>query len=305
MIVLDDADVRRLLAPAAAIAAVRESLAAQHVGRLIAPARLRADLGGGDLMFTVGRLKGAGYGFRVYDTMPTPDADQITVVYDDNSGRLTGAVTGEFLGAARTGAIGAVAVDVLARPDAGTLALIGSGTQAWAQLWAIRAVRALREVRVYSRDEAHRETFAQRAADELGLPAVAVGDPAAALAGADIVVLATSSRRPVIESGWVAEAGVHVTTLGPKLTTGHECPVDLAERADVILTDSLAQLGAYQAPFFLGAVTQERIGALSAAVAGEGPRRTSPDQTTLFCSVGLAGTDVAVAAAVLRTAAGS
>jgi alanine dehydrogenase len=303
MIVLDDAGARRLLDPPAAIAAVRESLAAQPAGRLIAPARLRADLGGGDLLFTVGRLKGTGYGFRVYDTMPTPDDDQITVVYDDNSGRLAGAVTGEFLGAARTGAIGAVAVDVLARPDASTLALIGSGRQAWTQLWAIRAVRALREVRVYSRDEAHRETFAQRAAGELGLAVAAAGDPAAALAGADIVVLATSSKRPVIESGWIAEAGVHVTTLGPKLATGQECPADLAERADVILTDSLAQLGAYPAPFFLGGATRERIGALSAAAAGDGPRRTSPDQTTLFCSVGLAGTDVAVAAAALRAAA--
>jgi ornithine cyclodeaminase len=304
VLVLDDGKVRQLLESAAAIAAVRDSLAAQHAGRLIAPARLHADLGDGDLLFTVGRLAGTSYGFRVYDTMPTVESDQVTVVYDDVSGRLAGVVTGEFLGAARTGAIGAVAVDVLARPDAGTLALIGSGSQAWTQLWAIRAVRALREVRVYSRDVAHRETFAQRARTELGLPAVAVGDPATALAGADVVVLATSSATPVIESGWIAEAGVHVTTLGPKLTNGHECPPDLAERADVILTDSLAQLGAYRAPFFLSAVTQQRIGALSAAVAAAGPRRASPDQTTLFCSVGLAGTDVAVAAAVLCAAAG-
>lgn len=304
MLVLDDADTRRLLDPATAVAAVRESLAGHHTGRLFAPPRLLAGLGGGDLLFTAGRLAGTGYGFRAYDTMPTAESDQITVVYDESSGRLAGAVTGEFLGAARTGAIGAVAVDVLARPDAGILALIGSGTQAWTQVWAIRSVRPLREVRVYSPDAGHREKFAQRAADELGLSAIAVADPAEALAGADIVVLATNSKTPVIESGWVAGTGVHVTTLGPKLKTGHECPVELAERAGVILTDSLAQLGAYRQPFFLDGVIQQRIGALGAVVAGEGPGRASPDQLTLFCSVGLAGTDVAVAAAVLRTAGG-
>lgn len=302
MLVLDDADTRRLLNPAAAVAAVRESLAGHHTGRLAAPPRLVADLGGGDLLFTAGRLAGTGYGFRAYDTMPTTESDQITVVYDESTGRLAGAVTGEFLGAARTGAIGAVAVDVLARPDAGILALIGSGSQAWTQAWAIRAVRPLREVRVYSRDALHRQGFAQRAADELGLPAVAVADRSAALAGADIVVLATNSKRPVIEAGWVAEAGVHVTTLGPKLASGHECPLELAERADVILTDSPAQLGAYRQPFFLDAAIQQRIGALGAATAGQGHGRTSPDQLTLFCSVGLAGTDVAVAAALLRAA---
>jgi ornithine cyclodeaminase len=304
VIVLDDADVRRLLEPATAVAAVRDSLIAHHAGGLIAPARLLAGLGGGDLVFTAGRLKGTGYGFRAYDTMPTTGSDQITVVYEESSGRLAGAITGDYLGAARTGAIGAVAVDVLARPDAGILALIGSGTQAWTQAWAIRAVRPLREVRVYSRDPGRRSAFAQRAADELGLPATAVADPAAALAGADIVVLATSSRTPVIQAEWVGVAGVHVSTLGPKLAGAHECPVELAGRSDVILTDSPAQLGAYRQPFFLDAATRERIGALGAAAAGQGQRRTSLDQVTLFCSVGLAGTEVAVAAALLDAAAG-
>jgi ornithine cyclodeaminase/alanine dehydrogenase-like protein (mu-crystallin family) len=302
MLVLDDADTRRLLDPATAIAAVRESLFGHHTGRLIAPPRLLAGLGGGDLAFTAGRLAGTGYGFRAYDTMPTTESDQITVVYDEGSGRLAGVITGEFLGAARTGAIGAVAVDVLARPDAGVLALIGSGRQAWTQAWAIRAVRVLRELRVYSRDAQHRDKFAQRASDELGLPAIAVADQAAALDGADIVVLATNSTTPVIEAGWAAGAGTHITTLGPKQSGAHECPVELAGRADVILTDSPAQLDAYPRPFFLDAATRERIGPLGAAAAGEGQGRTSRDQVTLFCSVGLAGTDVAVAAALLRAA---
>jgi alanine dehydrogenase len=301
VLLLEDAEVRRLLDPATAIAAVRESLIAHHTGGLTAPPRLRASLGDGDLIFTVGRLAGTGYGFRVYGTVPSDLDDQLTVVYDDATGRIEGAISGDFLGAARTGAIGAVAVDVLARPDAGTLGLIGTGRQAWTQLWAIRAVRSLREVRVYGRDAARREAFARRAHAELGLPAASVADPEMAVAGADIVVLATSSGTPVIEAGWVV-AGAHVSTLGPKQTGAHECPVGLAERAGLILSDSLAQLDAYPEPFFLAGTTRDRMGALGAAVAGAGPARQSADEISLFCSVGLAGTEVAVAAALLRSA---
>jgi alanine dehydrogenase len=301
VIVLDDADGQRLLDPADAVAAVRACLIAEQDGGLAAPPRLRAPLGGGDLVFTAGRLAGTAYGFRAYDTMPASEGDQITVVFDDATGRVAGAVTGAYLGAARTGAIGAVAVDVLARPEAAVLGLIGAGRQAWAQLWAISAVRSLREVRVYGRDPGRRAAFARRAGEELGLPAAAAPGPREAVDGADIVILATSSSAPVIEAGWV-RAGAHVTTLGPKLASAHECPAELAARADLIVTDSLPQLDAYPEPFFLDAA-RARMGALGAVVAGAGPARTSSDQITLFCSVGLAGTEVAVAAALLRAAA--
>lgn len=304
MLVLEDDDVQRLLEPAAAVAAVRESLIAHQSGALSAPPRLRAPLGDrGDLIFTAGRLAGTGYGFRVYlmtssATGNRPGGDQLTAVFDDATGELTGAVIGDFLGAARTGAIGAVAVDVLARPEAGTLGLIGSGHQAWTQLWAIRAVRQLRAVRVYSRDPAGRDAFARRATAELGVHAASVETAGAAVEGADIVILATTSGQPVIEADWVAP-GTHVTTLGPKTASAHECPAELADRAGVILTDSAAQLGASPEPPFLSGAAEQRVGELGAAVAG-GEHREDGDQITLFLSVGLAGTEVAVAAGLLR-----
>jgi alanine dehydrogenase len=304
VLVLEDADVQRLLEPTAAIAAVRESLIAHHTGALTAPPRLHAPLGDGDLIFTAGRLTGTGYGFRVYRMTSSASGDrlmgdQLTVVYDDATGKLNGVITGAFLGAARTGAIGAVAVGVLARPEAGTVGLIGSGRQAWTQLWAIHAVRPLRAVRVYSPNPAGRDAFASRATAELGVPAAGAETAAAAVDGADIVVLATTSRQPVIEAGWIAP-GTHVTTLGPKMASAHECPPDLADRADVILTDSPAQLEASYEPLFLSGAAKERIGDLGASVAGAGPRRQASDQITLFLSVGLAGTEVGVAAGLLR-----
>jgi ornithine cyclodeaminase len=241
--------------------------------------------------------------------MPTTDGDQLTVVFDDQTGRVQGIIRGPLLGAARTGAIGAVAVDVLASPDAGSMGLIGTGRQAFSQLWAIRAVRELRDVRVFGRDAARRDAFAGRARAELGLGVTGVADPRDAVADADIVVLATSSRTPVIESGWV-RPGAHVTTLGPKDASAHECPADLAERAGIILTDSLAQVDGYPRPFFLQGALRQRMGSLGEWVAGAGKaastgrERERTDQVTLFCSVGLAGTEVAVAAALLRGAPG-
>ncbi len=305
MIVLDDAAVRRSISPELAVDAVRQALAAQHAGLLAAPPRVRVPLDAGELVFTAGRVAGAGYGFRVYDTVPTAGSDQLTVVFDDHGGQVLGVATGTWLGDARTGAIGAVAVDLLADPAAERFAVVGTGAQAWSQLWAVRAVRTPRQVRVFSRDPGRRAQFAERCRAELGLPAEAAPDARAAVAGADVVVLATRSGTPVIDAAWVS-AGAHVTTVGPKEVGRHECPVELAGRAGVLVTDALAQLDGYPQPYFLtGTPHRERMVSLAAVQAGEVARPVDPEAITLFCSTGLAGTEVALAAALFARAADS
>jgi len=302
VIVLDDAAVRRLISPELAVEAVRQALAAQHAGLLAGPPRVRAPLNAGDLVFTAGRVSGVGYGFRVYDTLPTSGSDQLTVVFDDDGGQVLGAATGTWLGDARTGAIGAVAVDLLADRAATGFAVVGTGAQAWSQLWAMRAVRTPRQVRVFSRDPGRRARFAERCRAELGLPAQAAPDARAAVADADVVVLATNSGTPVIVAEWV-RPGAHVTTVGPKESGCHECPVDLASRAALLATDSLAQLDAYPRPYFLtGTPDRQRMVSLAAVQAGQVVRPTGQETMTLFCSTGLAGTEVAVAAALFARA---
>jgi ornithine cyclodeaminase len=302
VIVLDDVAVRRSLSPELAVDAVRQALAAQHAGRLAAPPRVRAELEAGDLVFTAGRLSGVGYGFRAHDTLPTSGSDQLTVVFDDDRGHVLGVATGTWLGDARTGAIGAVAVDLLADRAATRFAVVGTGAQAWSQLWAVRAVRTPREVRVFSRDPGRRARFAERCRAELGLPAQVAPDARAAVAGADVVVLATRSGTPVIAADWV-RPGAHVTTVGPKEIGRHECPYELASRAALIVTDALAQLDGYPQPYFLtGTPDRQRMVSLAAVHAGQVTRPERPDTTTLFCSTGLAGTEVAVAAALFARA---
>jgi alanine dehydrogenase len=293
VLLLDDDDVRARLDPGTAVRAVREALLAAHSGLLYAPPRVTADLGGGSLVFTAGRMEPAGvFGFRAYDTLV--GAEQLVAVWGLDDGRLRALVRGDELGARRTGAIGAVAVDAAARPGGIRLGLVGAGTQAWAQLWAVRAVRQVTSATVAARRPERAAAFAERAAAELGLEVRPVADVQDAVRGQDVVIVATNSATPVIDADWIG-AGTHVTTLGPKAVSRHEVPAALAERADVILTDSPAQLAAYPEPHLFAG---EPVVGLGAVLAGAVAGRTSPEQITVFCSVGLAGTEVAVAAAL-------
>lgn len=290
--VLEDQDIAELLTAERATAWMREALVAQHEGRLVAPPRVHTDLGDGRLVFTTGSLAGEWFGYRSYDTFDADPGQQVVAVHGVADGRVRGLALGNELGPRRVGAIGAVAADALARPDATTLGLVGTGHQAWRQLWAIAAVRRLRTVRVFSRDPERRAGFAERARRELGLSVEAAADARGAVEGADIVVLATSSGSPVVEAGWIAP-GAFVTTLGPKQVGRAEFGRDLVELADVAVTDSVAQVASYDPPNVLhGTALEQRLVSLGAVVAGAVPGRTSERQRTLFLSVGLAGTEV-------------
>lgn len=292
-LVLNDSDVRDHLDAATAVAAVRSALLAHHAGTLHAPPRTRADLGEGDLVFTTGHLSAQGlFGFRVYDTFA--GAEQLVAVWDARSGKLRALVHGEELGPRRTGAIGAVAVDAAANPGPVRLGLVGTGTQAWTQLWALRAVRPIEEVTVASRRPQHATDFAQRATEELKIPTRAVSRVEDAVRDRDVVIVATNSTEPVLEADWITP-GTHVSTLGPKSVPHHEIPPALEARAHLTFTDSLAQAAGYPEPHVFSTARMTDLGAI---LAGAAPGRTDPDQITVFCSVGLAGTEIAVAAAL-------
>ncbi|MER7074204.1 hypothetical protein [Terrabacter sp. NPDC000476] len=196
----------------------------------------------------------------------------------------------------------AVAADALALPEAGDVAVIGSGLQAWAQLWALSAVRRLRSVRVFSPSGEHRDLFAQRARRELGLAerAVrAVDTPSAAVQGADVVLLATRSTTPVLDADDIAP-GAHVSTVGPKARGAQEVPPRLLDRASLISCDSPQQAAAYDRPFV---VEPAALTSLVHVLTGRAPGRTRADEITVHCSVGMAGSEVVVAHRLLELSA--
>lgn len=151
-----DSEVAAALDASTTVDAMRAALVAAYEGRLVAPPRAAAPLGGGRLMFTAGHLVDEWYGFRSYDTFGHPEGEQLVVLHDAHTGAVRAVAVGEELGSRRTGGLGGVAVDALARPDAATVGVIGSGRQAWTQVWATAAVRPLREVVVHSRSAARR-----------------------------------------------------------------------------------------------------------------------------------------------------
>lgn len=287
--ILTDADVARSCTASRAVRVMRQAIAAHADGRLAAPPRAYTQLESGPMVYTAGALSRRVHGVRIYDYA---GSEQAVAIWNSETGRLAALAIGDELGRRRTGAIGAVAIDALARSDASTLGIVGTGDQAWAQVWAATAVRHWRRVTVYGRRFSAREAFAARCRDELLVDAVAVESAERAVRGRDVVVIATNSSTPVIDMSWISP-GTHVTTLGPKTVTAHEMPLDLADQADVLVTDSLSQIRAYPEPY---ALPTDRMLELSAVLAGTAPGRGSREQITVFCSVGLAGTEVVLAA---------
>src|SRR5437879_2573244 len=125
--VLRDEDVAERLTPAGAIAAMRDAVLATHARVLAAPPRVWAELDDARVIFTVGGRRGRWYGYRSYDTFGLPSDDQVTVLHDGTTGAVAGVAVSALLGRLRVGALGGLAVDALAAPDAGTLGLVGTG----------------------------------------------------------------------------------------------------------------------------------------------------------------------------------
>jgi len=291
-LLLTDADVAARLDASTAVTAMRDALLAAHEGRLIAPPRASAVLEGGRLVMTAGHLADEWYGFRSYDTFGHADGEQLVVLHDARDGRIRAIAVGEEIGSRRTGALGGAAVDLLAARDAGTVAVIGSGRQAWTQVWAAAAVRPLRSVTVFSRSAARRAAFATRVRAELGVPAWPAGTAEEAVRGREIVIVATTSTRPVLSAADLAP-GAHVNVVGFKQRGRSEFGLDLPARAGVIATDSVAQARSYDPPLVLsGTAYEAAVRDLGAIAAGAAPGRTKPDEVTMFLSVGLAGTEV-------------
>jgi ornithine cyclodeaminase len=300
-LLLDDAQVDRAVDPSSAVYWMREAVIAAEVGELCAPPRAHADLDEGSLVFTAGRLHGEWFGYRSYDTFETDRDEQLVVVQSARSGRVRGIAVGTVLGQIRTGALGGLAAALSSRRDARTAAVIGTGPQAWRQVWALNAARDISSVSVYSRTPSHADNFARRVREELRLEAKVCVTAEAAVREHDIVILATNSNVPVIEPGWLS-SGTHVTTVGPKQTGRSEFPLDLVDAADLVCTDSTAQLHAYDPPSIVATSGHaNRVASLGAIANGTRPGRQRDSELTLYLSVGLAGTEVYLLDRLLRT----
>lgn len=283
-VVLTDTELSGLLDPRSAVAWMTEALLERSSGSLRSPARIRANLGAGAALIVTAGIGDRWYGLRSYDI--GLDGEQAVLCFDRPSGRLLGIAVGDALGAARTGALGGVAMRAITGGRVSTVAVIGSGRQAAAQLWALSAFATPDRVRVHARNPERRAAFAARIRAEHGWQVEAVASARSAVTGADLVILATSSPTPVIATQWL-DPDVRVVTLGPKQVERAEFEADLLEGAALLCTDSPEQLAGYEPPAIAADLTAMHD--LADVVAGTVPvPRTG---RVVHCSVGLAGTE--------------
>lgn len=283
------------------VTAVREGYRQRGEG---APAEPRTKLVNGDppgmltgymaILPETGAMGGYTYGAGFSER----DAWFVTPLFDAESGEPLAVLDGAYLNPFKTGAAGAVGVDALAREDASTLGLIGSGTQARGQLRAVATVRELDSVRVYSTTRENREAFAREMADDLGLDVEPVESSADAVSDADIVITATNASEPVFD-GDLLEPGTHVTAMGRYDAEKHELDATTVSRATYVLdlgARADRDAGSLLAAIEEGAVGPEHVhGELGEVLVGGVSGRESDEEITVFDSGGTGIETVAAA----------
>lgn len=280
---ITEEQVRAHLPMPVAIGLMRDLFAALRAGEAWNQPRRRLTLPNGSTLHALAGSAGRYFGTKVYSTNPKHGAWFHLLLYDVETARPVALIDANWLGQIRTGAVSGYATDLLAAPNAATVGIIGSGFQAASQLEAMRFVRAIHSVRVWSRDPAKRERFAR----EHNCTAVSTAEEA--IGGADIIVTATWARDPVLESTWVQD-GAHINAMGSNRATNAEIPADLVHRAKLVVVDALDQ-----AQIESGDLIRAGFDWTRAIELKDLDPLSSHDGITIFKSNGLGAEDIAVA----------
>ena len=308
-------DVRAALPMPDAIEAMRKAFGLLAAGQADVPLRTAIEIPKHDAMtlFMPAYLHmGNRLGAKIVSVFPNnpnldlPTLHAVVILINAATGQPQALLEGTALTAIRTGAASGLATDLLARPDAATLALIGAGVQARTQLEAVCCVRQIERVRVYSRTRAHAERFAAEMARRQGAPASieVVSSAHEAAEQADIICTATTSSTPVIGPADV-RPGAHINGVGSYTPAMREIDPELLRHARVVVDQrraALAEAGEVIACIQDGSLQEGDLVELGEVVNGQQSGRTSAEQITFFKSVGLAAQDIAAAQQAITTA---
>ena len=227
------------------------------------------------------------------------------VLLDPDTGMLQAIIDGRYITEARTAAVSAVSTRFLAKPDASTLAIIGSGVQARSHLEAYLHVRQLKDVRIWSPQPHSRQSFVDDMSPRINVPINACATAEQAVRGADLIVLVTSSPTPVIEDAWVSD-GAHVVCVGACRPNQQEMPPALVKRSRLYVDSkdaAVVEAGDIVININNGLFDQSHIvGEIGELVLGRIEGRKSSKDITVFKSLGMAVEDVVAADLVLRRA---
>jgi alanine dehydrogenase len=298
---ISEADVRKRLKWPDLITAMERALAAFSAGHVNQPVRTVLEIDNGRGWFAMMPAHIAApeaLGAKIVTIFPENRArggrshDAVILLYDPRHGALAAIVDGTYITEARTAAVSALSARFLARKDAAAIGVLGSGTQARSHVEALREVMPVQRLRAWSPNRGRLARFAAE------MNAEAAANARSAVEGADVIVLATSSYVPVIENSWVRD-GAHVIAMGACRAAHRETPSDLIARGRVFVDSreaAMKEAGDVLLAIEDGSITRDHVaGELGEVILGKIRGRESPEQVTIFKSLGLAVEDVAAA----------
>jgi len=297
---------------------VEDAFRAHQEGKTDTPVRIALSAGKGDAatLYMPSFMEPArAMGIKVVSVFPDnpkrgrPAIQGITLLTDAETGEHLALMDATYLTVLRTGAISGVATKHLAREDAGICALLGAGAQAIGQIQAVMEVRTLEEIRMYNRTREKAEQLKKviRETHPNWSGTISIFDhPEEAVRGADIILCATRATEPLFD-GEKIPPGTHVNAIGAYLPHMREVDATLLNRSNKVVVDTregaMHEAGDLLIPMGTGEWDAEKLYAeLGEIVAGKKPGRESPDEITVFKSVGVAFLDAAVAKSVYEKA---
>jgi len=319
ILVLSDKEVLELLPMKECIAVMREALIALADGKAEQPLRtiIRPPDAKGVMGLMPAYMSGgitdhqAAFGLKAICVFPGnpangKDAHQGAVLlFSADTGELLAMMNASAITAIRTAAVSGVATDLLATPGACNLAIIGSGVQARSHLRAMSEVRSIKRCRIASRHFEHAQKFAEELRQKFSFALEPVETIEAALDTADLIVTATTAVEPIVRREWIA-AGAHLNVVGSSTPKAREVDSETMAAASLFVDrreSTINEAGDYLLATRDGVIGPDHIrGEIGQILNGTKPGRTSPEEITLFKSLGIAIEDLFAAEYLYRKA---
>ncbi len=318
MLILNADEIQKVLPMKDAIEAMKQAYTSLSDGKTEAPLRSRLPVPPHDgltlcMPAFVNDKKNQALAVKVVSIFPhnlqhnLPLIFATVLVLEPDTGKPVALLEGSSLTAIRTGAASGLSIDLLARPESCVVAIFGAGAQGRTQLEAACTVRKIKQVWIYDSDDKRAETFVSDLAGVGVIPRDMriAATSKEAIHNADIICTATTSMSPVFDDAKL-KAGVHISAIGSYTPEMQEIPSETVRRARIVvdsLSATLAETGDLAIPIRSGLIQIQDINTeLGEILLGRKPGRKSPDEITLFKSVGIAVQDAMAAQVALENA---
>ena len=313
MRIINRQEVERLLPMAACIDVMADAMRAASSGAVSMPLRLFTPLADGSGTF--GLMPGSTldppfFGAKVISLLPgnpskgLPTVQGYVSLFDHETGRPVALIEGASVTAIRTAAASGLATRELARQDARTHGIFGTGVQAVTHIDAVACARGIEAILVWGRDPDKTRDFARRQSERMQVDVAATEDPAEA-AGCDVVSTVTASSEPILRGDWL-QPGCHLNLVGVHTPQAREADTRAIERSRVyvdLMESAMNEAGDILIPIGEGAIDRTHIlGEIGQVLAGDVPGRTGDTEITLYKSLGIVAQDLFAAAHIYARA---